>query len=263
MEIHLHHANDTSATLAAQLQQGIRDLTSHGLLSRAPDGRPRYGFIHGNWALDNSHPDGKHCGVDDELAVLKATGCYADFTLPSAPDPAQVRIINSVYYAREDGQACSHGTGMPVRTGVTATLAESPEHLLMVQGPLGLNWRRRKLGLIPRIENADLTGANPPTLERFQLWTDLCPFVQDGPPWIFIKLHTHGGIPRNYSTLLGKPAHTFHQDLSRYAAENPNVRYHYVTARELANLIHAAEAGATTLSPDALDHRLSKPPLLT
>lgn len=263
VEIHLHHANDTSATLAAQLQQGIRDLTSHGLLSRAPDGRPRYGFIHGNWALDNSHPDGKHCGVDDELAVLKATGCYADFTLPSAPDPAQVRIINSVYYAQEDGQACSHGTGMPVRTGVTATLAESPEHLLMVQGPLGLNWRRRKLGLIPRIENADLTGANPPTLERFQLWTDLCPFVQDGPPWIFIKLHTHGGIPRNYRTLLGKPAHTFHQELSRYAAENPDVRYHYVTARELANLIHAAEAGATTLSPDALDHRLSKPPLLT
>ena len=261
VEIHLHHADDTAESLAAQLRKGAQDLASHGLLSRVPDGLPRYGFIHGNWALDNSHPQGRHCGVDDELAVLKATGCYADFTLPSAPDPAQVRIINSIYYAREDGKPCSHGKGTPAQTGLTEKLADSPEHLLLIQGPLGLNWRRRKFGLIPRIENADLTGANPPTLERFQLWTELCPFVRNGPPWVFVKLHTHGGIPRNYRTLLGQPAHRFHQDLARHAAANPNLRYHYVTAREMTNLIHASEAGFNSNPAAALDFRLPPPPM--
>ena len=103
VEVHLHHENDTAETLEAQLRTGIANLASHGLLSRRPDGAPQYGFIHGNWALDNSHPQGKHCGVSDELSLLRRTGCYADFTLPSAPDPAQTRTINSVYYAREDG----------------------------------------------------------------------------------------------------------------------------------------------------------------
>jgi hypothetical protein len=262
VEIHLHHGDDTAASLTDQLQQGLRDLTRHGLLSRTRDGQPRYGFIHGNWALDNSHPQGKHCGVDDELAVLKATGCYADFTLPSAPDPAQIRCINSIYYAREDGQPCSHARGTTVRTGTTQALAASPDHLLLIQGPLGLNWQRRKFGLLPRIENADLTGANPPTLERFQLWTQLCPFVKNGPPWLFVKLHTHGGIARNYHTLLGAPAHRFHRDLASHAQSNPALRYHYVTAREMTNLIHAAESGLGTLTGQTFDFTLTKPPIL-
>jgi hypothetical protein len=261
VEIHLHHSNDTSESLTDLLQKGIRDLTSHGLLSHDLDGQPRYGFIHGNWALDNSHPQGKHCGVNDELAVLRATGCYADFTLPSAPDPAQIRTLNSIYYAHEDGRPVSHGRGTPVRAGSTQVLAESLNHLLLVQGPLGLNWQRRKFGLIPRIENADLTGTNPPTLERFLLWTQLCPFVQNGPPWVFVKLHTHGGISRNYQTLLGDPAHRFHRDLAAYARVNPSLCYHYVTAREMTNLIHAAESGSNTPPSEALDFVLPPPPL--
>ena len=68
----------------------------HGLLSRDRyTGEVGYGFIHGNWALDNSRPDGRMCGVDNELDVLRETGCYADFTLPSAPSPTQTRKINS------------------------------------------------------------------------------------------------------------------------------------------------------------------------
>lgn len=261
VEVHLHHEGDTAATLTEQLHLGLDQLAGHGLLSRNGTGQPRYGFVHGNWALDHSHPDGKHCGVPDELAVLKATGCYADFTLPSAPDPAQVRTINSIYYAKEDGKPASHARGTPVQVGATAHLADEADHLLMVQGPLGLNGARRKFGLIPRIENADLTGANPPTLERFRLWTRLCPFVQNGPPWVFIKLHTHGGIARNYNTLLGEPARRFHRDLADAMKTNAALRYHYVTAREMVNLIHAAESGVTGEPSAYLNHLLSPPPL--
>ncbi len=260
VEVHLHHEDDTAASLTAQLELGLRQLAGHGLLSRDAAGRPRYGFIHGNWALDHSHPAGKHCGVPDELAVLKATGCYADFTLPSAPDPSQIRVINSIYYAREDGAPASHARGVPVAAGKTAPLAEQADQLLLVQGPLGLNWARRKLGLIPRIENADLTGANPPTLERFRLWTRLCPVVANGPPWVFVKLHTHGGISRNYHTLLGEPAQRFHRDLAAAAAADPALKYHYVTAREMVNLIHAAEQGAQGEPAAFYDVGLTPPP---
>jgi len=39
----------------------------------------------------------------------------------------------------------------------------APDELLLVQGPLGLNWRRRKLGLVPKIENAEISADAPPT----------------------------------------------------------------------------------------------------
>ena len=90
--------------LRGQLQQFTRTLHDrHGLLTRDGSGRLRYGFIHGNWALANSLPDGRWCGVDDELSVLRETGCYADFTLPSAPSPAQTRTVNTIYYASTAG----------------------------------------------------------------------------------------------------------------------------------------------------------------
>eukprot|EP01031_Cornospumella_fuschlensis_P005874 gene5874-7295_t len=91
VEVHLHHDGDTAETLTAKLHQGLSDLASHGLLTRDAQGRPLYAFIHGNWALDNSHPSGRKCGVSNELEVLKKTGCYADLTLPSAPDPCQTK----------------------------------------------------------------------------------------------------------------------------------------------------------------------------
>ncbi len=89
-----------------------------GLLSRYRDtGELAYGFVHGNWALDNSHPEGRACGVNDELTILRETGCFADFTMPSAPSPTQTRKINSIYYAVDDpGKPKSHDWGMDVGT---------------------------------------------------------------------------------------------------------------------------------------------------
>lgn len=77
-----------------------------------------YGFIHGNWALGNSRPDGRCCGVNNELNVLRETGCYADFTLPSFPSPTQTRKINSIYYAvNRPERPKAHDTGRDVGTG--------------------------------------------------------------------------------------------------------------------------------------------------
>lgn len=263
VEVHLHHANDTAETLTEQLHTGLAHLAEHGLLSRRPDGAPAYGFIHGNWALDHSHPEGKHCGVPNELDILQQTGCYADFTLPSAPDPAQTRIINSIYYAKEDGKPASHNFGTRAKALNESDAKAMEDALLLVQGPLGFNWRWRKWGLLPRLENGDLTGENPPTLLRFQLWMKLCPMIEAGPPWIFVKLHTHSGIPRNYRHLLGAAGEKFHTQLARHALETPGLHYHYVTAREMVNLIHAAESGVVGEPLSYLDYRLQAPPRIT
>ena len=65
--------------------------------------------------------------------------------------------------------------------------------------------------------------------------------VAGRPDWCFIKLHTHGCKDGNIDTLLGQPTVRFHEDLARISAEHPNVRFHYVTAWEMAQLVHAAE----------------------
>jgi len=120
VDVHLHHDGDTASILTDKLS-AFRDTlyNRHGLLRRDPlTGDIAYGFIHGNWALCNSRPDGRWCGVDQELTVLKDTGCYADFTMPSAPDPTQTSIINSIYYAKDiPGQRKSHDAGILAKVG--------------------------------------------------------------------------------------------------------------------------------------------------
>lgn len=251
VEIHLHHDQDTPEHLRETLAQGKRDLAGHGLLARDAAGGVRYGFVHGNWALDNSHPAGRHCGVTNELSVLRATGCYADFTMPSAPDSTQTRIINRVYYAHGGSTPKAHDTGIPaqVKPGARGDavpnrgLSRERDDLLLVQGPLGLNWERRKFGLLPRIENGDLSGHNPPRLDRLRVWHRLGIHVVGRPEWVFIKLHTHGAIPENSGMLLGEPMRQFHQQLQAHYNDGRRFRFHYVSAREMVNIIHAAEDG--------------------
>jgi hypothetical protein len=96
VEVHLHHDGDHADAMRERLLAFTGALRQrHGLLH---DGihtaHPAYAFIHGNWVLGNSGRAGKDCGVDDELIVLRETGCYADFTFPAAPHPAQTPGIN-------------------------------------------------------------------------------------------------------------------------------------------------------------------------
>jgi hypothetical protein len=241
MEIHLHHENDTAENLARVLEEGKARFERLGCLPRDPEGKTSFGFIHGNWALDDSHPQRRACGVANELSVLRKAGCYADFTLPSAPSGCQVPTINAIYYGRENGKPRSHARGSRARVGTPRS--ERPDDLLLVTGPLALNWRWRKWGFLPRIENADLTTANPPTPGRLRLWETCHVHVEGRPEWIFIKLHTHGAIESNSNMLLGEPMRAFHRHLRDRASENSGFQYHYVTAREMVNLVHAAEAG--------------------
>ena len=258
VEVHLHHHNDRPEVFRKILEEGKANLRNHGLLSSDSSGKIAYGFIHGNWALNNSDPARRGCGIDREIPILRKTGCYADFTMPSAPHPTQTRTINSLYYARDAPRRKAHDTGQPLTLGRTASLRDSAEHLFLVQGPLAPDWRRRKWRILPRLENADLTAANPPELSRLRTWTDQRIHVLGRPNWIFVKLHTHGGIPRNYEMLLGEPMRRFHRQLALFREES-GINVHYVTARELANIAHAAEDGVQGPPGEYRDH-IYRPP---
>jgi hypothetical protein len=252
VEVHLHHDHDTAEGLRQKLL-GFKELLAerHGLLSRhRRTGELAYGFIHGNWALCNSLPDGRWCGVNEELDILRETGCYADFTLPSAPSPTQTSKINSIYYARNrPGRPKSHNTGMDAGAG------RPPDNaLLLIQGPLVLNWRAGRL--LPRVENACLQSNQRPSMERLDLWLRARVQVPTRPDWFFVKLHTHGANEANQDVLLGEAMVAFHRALAARAEQDPHFHFHYVTAREMYNLVRAAESGWQGPVGDARDFEL-------
>lgn len=241
IEIHLHHDDDTEAGLREKLSRFTQLLVRrHDALPRDPfTGQPRWAFIHGNWALDNCHPDGRYCGVSNELVVLREEGCYADFTLPAAPDPCQTRTINRIYYAKGDpARTKSHDTGVPVRAGGVAE-----GDLMIIQGPLGLRWRSRKFGVFPRIENADVRAVCPPTRERIDGWVNTGIHVAGRPEWIVVKIHTHGAEDADMDTLLGSAMDDAYTYLETRYNDGEQWKLHYVSARETYNIIKAAEHG--------------------
>jgi hypothetical protein len=259
VEIHLHHDRDTSDNLRSTLTK-FRDTLAnkHCLLGRDEHGYPRYGFIHGNWALDNSRRDGRFCGVNDELTILRETGCYADFTLPSAPSETQTRTINSIYYAVDDPcRSRSHESGEPTRVGV----GQRRDTLLIVQGPITLNWTRRTLGVLPGLDTGAVDGTlgYRPDIRRFRRWVNIGIGVVGLPEWVFVKLHTHGAIERNADTLLGDEMRRFHREIQEEFNDGCRFALHYVSAREMANLVRAAEEGAEG-NPNPYRNRWIKPP---
>ena len=257
VEIHLHHDNDTSANLRTTLNRFTACLhQQHQALPKNKiNGMLQYGFIHGNWCLDNSRDDGRMCGVNDELIVLKETGCYADFTLPSAPSDAQTKKINSIYYATDDPhKPKSHNTGIDVEVG-----RKPSGDLMIIQGPLCLNWRNRKSGLLPRIEAGDIRNSIPPSNERVDMWVNANIHVKGRPEWIFIKIHTHGTQEHDMDTLLGRHVDDMFSYLESAYNDGKNYVLHYVSTRELYNIVKAAEAGEAG-SPDKYrDYILDKP----
>ena len=240
LEVHLHHGMagpDTAENTRQQLVE-FRDalVFNHGSLCFL-DGsdQARYAFVHGNFALANS-AGGYACGVDNEMEILAETGCYADFTLPSAAfHPAQIGKVNSLY-------ECSlplHAKA-PHRKGRDLRLGRPPETFpIIVQGPLMLDFDKRARNGIGRFENAALTAANPPSLRRLNLWKKAAISVQDRPDWLFIKLHCHSMDPTQREAVLGEDIQRFLTELVEGASDRGEI-IHFVTAREMVNIIWAA-----------------------
>jgi hypothetical protein len=193
------------------------------------------------------------CGVNDELTVLAEEGCYADFTFPALFHMAQPRQSNSIYYAEDDPQRPkSHDRGTPVRVG-----GQPSGQLMIVQGPLGLC--RRSGRRLPRPEDGDVTGTNPATPERVDAWVRANIHLPGRPEWVFVKVHTHGAADGNLNGLLGSGFDALFTDLEARYNDGRRWRLHYVTAREMYNMVKAAEAGHAGDPSDYRDFSISPP----
>jgi hypothetical protein len=238
VEVHIHHDGDSAGEFCDRMRRFLERLhDGHGLLRRH-EGRLVFGFIHGNWALDNSRPDGRWCGLNNELTLLNELGCYADFTLPSAPSPCQTGPVNVIYRATDEpDRPRSHRRGVPVVPGGPAT-----GHLTLIPGPLGLLWDVSRR-LLPRVDTGEITGTFPSSPARVRSWLSVAPRITDHS---FVKLYTHGAQERNSGPLLGGVLDRLFENLRR-ECENAGMALHFVTAWEMWRVVESLRRGTEAL----------------
>jgi hypothetical protein len=249
VEVHLHHDGEGQQNFVDRICNFTDTLVSRHDLLRKYKGKVSFGFIHGLWALDNSRPDGRFCGLNNEISLLRDLGCYADFTMPSGASPTQARLVNTIYWTVDDPhKSKSYDTGVPVTPGTTAT-----GDLLMIPGPFGLRWAQR---VMPRIEYGELCSYDPVTEYRVRRWLELAPRIGDD---IFLKLFTHGMQERHSQYLLGGGLE-FTLSLITGQCQRMGLDLHFATAWEMRQAVDVTARGDSC--PAHQSNRASVPELV-
>jgi len=258
VEVQLHHGTSHPDTVenTRQLLTEYRDRLAfrHRCLAvEAGSTRPAYAFVHGNFALANSAA-GRFCGVDSEMQILAETGCYADFTMPSGIwHPAQIAKTNSVYEC-----ALPLDQAAPHRQGHDLVAGRAPKTFpLIVQGPLVTDFRRTLSSARPVLENGAINRANSPTMHRLSLWKQAQVRVLGRPDWLFIKVFCHSMNPTQKDAVIGDGFRNFLAALVGGAAGRKET-LHFVTAREMANILLAACDGREGNPGDYRDYRFKR-----
>ena len=256
VEVHLHHGverPDTAENTKRQLLE-FRDVIAerHRCLSRESESAPpRYAFVHGNWALANS-AGGKFCGVDSEMQILADTGCYADFTLPSAPDRSQVPRLNDIYQ-------CGHPLteARPHRSGPGLKVGDKPKLPIIFTGPLVFDWTRRVKGLpLPRLDDGALAQNYPLNLGRLDRWKSAHISVEGRPEWTFVKLYAHGFFEWDQDAMIGEQMKRFLSEALEFGERTGQFKITFASAREAFNMVMAALDGRSGNPGDYRDYRL-------
>jgi len=242
IELQLHHFNDDSASVTGKYKAGLAAFSHFGICQTIDDPPlTRFSLVHGNWALDNSAPDivPNPCGVNNEIIILASLGCYLDVTFPAILTSSQPSRINSIYYATDDPNAPkSYDDGVPVEVGNPPT-----GDLMLLQGPLMVDWDDWRFKTHPSIENGDIFKEYPLFEKRIPLWLEANVHVIGQPNWVFIKLHSHGCRKSDSLALWGPSFDSTLTTLEGICGVGEDYVLHYVTVREAYNIIKAAEAG--------------------
>jgi hypothetical protein len=245
VEVHIHHDGEGAQVFVDRMGGFLEALRErHGLL-RSWNGHTAFGFIHGNWALDNARPDGRWCGLNNELTLLRELGCYADFTLPAVPNPSQAGPVNTIYRAVDDPlRPRSHARGFPVLPGTDAV-----GDLTLIPGPLALQWRTDRPWR-PRIDTGEIAGYAPPSRERARLWLARAPRLAGH---AFIKVFTHGAQERNSSLLLAGGLDRLFEAMSEECAQE-GTTLHFVSAWEMWRVVEALRQRSDPLAVLQREH---------
>lgn len=257
VEVHMHHEGDQPDTPenTRRVLVTFRDILAerHKCLSRM-DGVdvPMYAFVHGNLALANSC-SGKYCGVDNEMEILRETGCYLDMTLPSAPDESQVPVLNQIYEcALPLNEPVPHRRGHRVEVGGNDVLLP-----LIFTGPLVLYLDERNGYVpLPRIDDGALTANQRLTRSRFRRWMSANVTVAGKSDWIFVKLYCHGFFDYDQSACIGEDAKRFFGEIVEESNRTGKYKVHFASAREAFNMVNAAMDGKNGEPGNYRDYKL-------
>jgi hypothetical protein len=161
--------------------------------------------------------------------------------------------INSIYYAKDDpNKPKSYNRGYPV-----TKLSRKNGELMMIQGPLYPFFLSNKVTSLRCLGDV-IDGEPPVTNKRVDFWVKTGIHIRGRDNWIIIKTHTHGASAGD--AVLGEEM----DNVFNYLEDKYNDGYeyvlHYVTARELYNIIKAIEAGEPGINPeDYRDYRITPP----
>lgn len=172
--------------------------------------------------------------------------------MPSASSDTQTETINSIYYAIDDpNRPKSHNTGISATAGV-----KNHQGFLCIQGPLCFNFKYRKWGIIPRIENGCLAYDTPITDERIHLWLEQRVHVQGRPDVVFVKLYCHGTQEKNMDYFFKQGALDRLYSLLEDHFRTNNNRLYYVSVRQMYNAVKGLEATPESSIEAMLDFEL-------
>jgi hypothetical protein len=263
VELHLHHGlidesvrtqEEATTDFLNILSKAKTQYNARGaLLTAEPSPKCTFGFIHGMWALDDSRlewwpgsptPHRAYCGVNRELDLLKQNGCYADFTFP-AWGTMEPSVEASIFYATDDDGPASYKT--PSNIHYVEVDQPPRDELMIIEGPYG----NANIGVLPGNYN------DWPGLFRMRDWVGQRVHVLGKGDWIFVKVHTHGcagdlTMPALWDCFFGLAMDTFYSEIENTYNDGRAWKLHYVSAREMYNIVKAAEAGMTG---DPADYR--------
>lgn len=264
IEVHWHHTHLDSYEFESDLQRGLAGFLEMGALSRDQFGHPKFVFIHGNWALDNSR-ESRNCGINNEIEILLRNGAVADMTFPALGTTAQPGFRGAPYYSIDDPGPKSYSKATPTSVGTTG------QGLMILSGPLGLDFRDPvvlfEYGALDDAQGTGFSGAvkRPKTARDYferhrpNLWSKYGVRVKGFEQWVFVKLHAHG--MQHADILLGGLLDEALTSLEKYAMDR-EIRIHYVTAREMYNIVRSVESGAAQPQKYEYDFELPPPPNL-
>ena len=245
IELHFHHGSDDDThrnnrnDFLSEIKTYLDGLHSIGACVTAePRPRAYFGFIHGMWALDNSHfvsDVRKYCGVNTELGDLLSLGCYADFTFPSGV-PTQPAWRNCIFVSMDSDAPKSYDQSYLIRHLASPGDGIAPSELMIFGGPGG------------SMIEANIDRYQRPLLSNMDGLVDYNIHIPGRDDWIFVKVMTHSAqnlasSTEGWSNLMGPVADQYYTDIERAYNDGVNYKLHYVTSREAYNIVRAAVDG--------------------
>ena len=227
VELHWHRPPEIAQKFPHMLEEAIDWFHKYGaLMSSEPPYLTHFGFVAGNWDLDNCRG---LTGINNDLEVLYRHGCYADFTFSTIGTDCQPRMVNTIYYAFDDPKKPkSYDVGVPVQVG------KPRKGLMIFEGPLLFTWKNAGL------EYGAVEYYAVPNSERINRWIDANVHVKGKPEWVFVKVYSHGC--QSAEVILNHYLNSMLSSLQNICQER-EIKLHYMTAREAYNVVKAAEAG--------------------